>query len=61
MNLASRITAVARPGSVLATREVRDAARDGYRLSAAGRRSLRGVEGSVALYRARRADAARRR
>ena len=57
VNLASRITAVARPGSVLAAREVRDAARDGYRFSSAGRRSLRGVEGSVALYRARRADA----
>ena len=57
VNLASRITAVARPGSVLAAREVRDAARDGYRWSAAGRRSLRGVDGSVALYRARRADA----
>jgi adenylate cyclase len=56
VNLASRITAVARPGSVLATREVRDGARDGYRFSSAGRRSLRGVDGSVALYRARCAD-----
>ena len=54
VNLASRVTAVARPGSVLATREVRDAAGDGYRWSAAGRRSLRGVDGQVALYRARR-------
>jgi adenylate cyclase len=57
VNLASRVTAVARPGSVLATREVRDAAPDGYRWSAAGRRSLRGVEGQVALYRARRPEA----
>jgi adenylate cyclase len=56
VNLASRVTAVARPGSVLATREVRDAAPDGYRWSSAGRRSLRGVDGQVALYRARRAD-----
>src|SRR3954447_9242950 len=56
VNLASRVTAVARPGSVLATRDVRDAAPDGYRWSAAGRRSLRGVDGQVALYRARRAD-----
>jgi adenylate cyclase len=55
VNLASRVTAIARPGSVLATREVRDAARDGYRWSSAGRRSLRGVDGQVALYRARRA------
>jgi adenylate cyclase len=54
VNLASRVTAIARPGSVLATREVRDAAPDGYRWSSAGRRSLRGVEGQVALYRARR-------
>jgi adenylate cyclase len=56
VNLASRITAIARPGSVLATREVRDAARDGYRWSSAGRRSVRGVDGPVALYRARRAS-----
>jgi adenylate cyclase len=56
VNLASRVTAIARPGSVLATREVRDAAPDGYRWSSAGRRSLRGVDGQVALYRARRAD-----
>jgi len=56
VNLASRVTAIARPGSVLATREVRDAAPDGYRWSSAGRRSLRGVEGKVALDRARRAD-----
>jgi adenylate cyclase len=58
VNLASRVTAIARPGSVLATREVRDAARDAYRWSPAGRRSLRGVDGQVALYRARRAEPA---
>jgi adenylate cyclase len=56
VNLASRITAAARPGSVLADRAVRDAARERYRWSAAGRRSLRGVDGPVALYRARRAE-----
>jgi adenylate cyclase len=50
------VTAIARPGSVLATREVRDAAPDGYRWSSAGRRSLRGVARQVALYRARRAE-----
>jgi adenylate cyclase len=55
VNLASRVTAIARPGSVLATREVRDAARDGYRWSSAGRRSLHGVDGQVTLYGARRA------
>ncbi len=54
VNLASRITAIARPGSVLATREVRDAAREGYEWSAAGRRSIKGVDGQLRLYRARR-------
>jgi adenylate cyclase len=56
VNLASRVTAIARPGSVLATREGRDAAGERYRWSAAGRRSLRGVDAPVALYRARRAE-----
>jgi adenylate cyclase len=56
VNIASRVTAIARPGSVLATREVRDAAPDRYRWSAAGRKALRGVDGPVALYRARRAE-----
>jgi adenylate cyclase len=54
VNLASRVTAIARPGSVLATREVRDAATAAYRWSSAGARSLKGVDGPVRLYRARR-------
>ncbi|MGZ8634997.1 MAG: adenylate cyclase regulatory domain-containing protein [Solirubrobacteraceae bacterium] len=54
VNLASRVTGIARPGSVLATREVRDAATEAYRWSSAGARSLKGVEGPVRLYRARR-------
>jgi adenylate cyclase len=54
VNLASRVTAIARPGSVLATREVRDAAGDSYRWSSAGARSLKGVDGTVRLYRVRR-------
>ena len=33
VNLASRVTGIARPGSVLATREVRDAATEAYRWS----------------------------
>jgi adenylate cyclase len=53
VNLASRVTSVARPGSVLATRDVRDVVGDGYRWSRAPRRRLRGVEGEVALYRVR--------
>lgn len=54
VNLASRITAVARPGSVLAERQVNDAARDHYRWSYAGERRLAGIRGPVRLYRARR-------
>ena len=54
MNLASRITPVARPGSLLAEREVREAAREAYRWSYAGERRLRGMREPVALFRARR-------
>jgi adenylate cyclase len=54
VNLASRITALARPGSVLATREVRDAAPEAYRWSPAGARSLKGIGERVSLYRPRR-------
>jgi adenylate cyclase len=57
VNLASRITQVARPGSLLAERELREAAADRYRWSYAGERRLRGVRGPVALYRARAAAA----
>jgi adenylate cyclase len=56
VNLASRITGVARRGSVLATGDVREAAGDGYRWSAAGEWRLKGFKGRVALYRARRTD-----
>jgi adenylate cyclase len=54
VNLASRITAIARPGSLLAEREVRECAPEGYRWSFAGERRLRGVRGVVPLFRARR-------
>lgn len=53
VNLASRITQIARPGSVLVEREVRGATREHYHWSYAGERRLRGVRGAVALYRAR--------
>jgi len=56
VNLASRITSIARPGSVLAEREVRESASDSYAWSYAGERRLKGVRGPVALYRARRLD-----
>ena len=55
VNVASRITDVARPSSVLCTNEVREAAGDGFRWSEAGRRRLKGVEGRVGLVRVRRA------
>jgi adenylate cyclase len=53
VNLASRISSVARPGSVLATEEVRDALEDAYRWSFAGERRLKGIDGRVKLYRCR--------
>ena len=54
VNLASRITAIAYPGSVLCSAEVRDVAPEGYRWSYAGRRRLKGIEGEVTLFRVRR-------
>ena len=54
---ASRITQVARPGSLLADREVRESASEDYRWSYAGERRLRGVREPVSLFRARRLDA----
>jgi adenylate cyclase len=56
VNLASRITSVARPGSLLVEAGVRDAIDGGYRFSFAGQRRLKGLREPVALYRARRAS-----
>jgi adenylate cyclase len=57
VNLASRITNIARPGSVLTSREVRDAVgEDGYRWSFAGDRKLKGVRGDTRVYRVRPGD-----
>ena len=53
VNLASRLTEIARAGSVLATREVRDAARDDFHWSRAGARRIKGLPEPVPLYRAR--------
>jgi adenylate cyclase len=53
VNLASRVTGIARPGSVLCTKEIRDAAPD-FDWSFAGRHRLKGIGDSVPLYRARR-------
>lgn len=54
VNLASRITAVARPGSALATEELRDLLPDAYAWSFAGPRRLKGIREPVPLYRVRR-------
>jgi adenylate cyclase len=61
VNLASRITGVARPGSVLVDREAREASRESYRWSFAGERRLRGIREPVTLYRARRLEPERAR
>jgi adenylate cyclase len=53
VNTASRVTGVARPGSVLCTADARKAAGDGFRWSPAGRRRLKGVGEPVRLFRAR--------
>jgi adenylate cyclase len=60
VNLASRITAIARPGSVLAAEGVRDTlvsskAAQSFRISTAGHRELKGISRPVSLYRVRRA------
>jgi adenylate cyclase len=55
VNLASRITGRARPGSVLVTGEVRDAAStDEISYSFAGEKRLKGVRDPISLFRVRR-------
>ncbi len=56
VNLASRITEIAHPGSVLCSAEVRDVASNGYRWSYAGKRRLKGIQGEARLFRVRRED-----
>jgi adenylate cyclase len=53
VNLASRVTGAARPGSVLCTKEVRDATRDRFDWSYARKHRLKGMPEPVSLYRAR--------
>jgi adenylate cyclase len=53
VNLASRVTAAARPGSVLCTQEVREAAGDAFEWSYAGRFRLKGLPAPLPLHRAR--------
>jgi adenylate cyclase len=57
VNLASRLSEVARPGSVLAHDAVREAIRNGgFAWSFAGPRRLRGIREPVRLYRVRRGN-----
>ena len=53
VNLASRITAVARPGSLLVDPALHEAAEDAYSWSFAGERRLKGINSRVPLFRAR--------
>ena len=57
VNLASRLTAIARPGSVLCDEAAKEAAgEDGFDWSFAGSRRIKGIDGQVRLYRARPAE-----
>src|SRR5205085_1315694 len=47
VNLASRVTGIARAGSVLCTKEIRDAAPDRFDWSFAGRHRMKGVADAV--------------
>ncbi len=56
VNLASRITGVARPGSVVVDAAVHEAAAEGFAYTYIGERRLKGIDSRVKLFRARRAS-----
>jgi len=56
VNLASRITGVARPGSVVVDAAVREAAGEGFAYTYIGERRLKGIDSRVKLFRARFGD-----
>ncbi|MDQ2939193.1 MAG: adenylate/guanylate cyclase domain-containing protein [Actinomycetota bacterium] len=56
VNLASRITAVARPGSLLASEEAKEAMGGRFHYSFAGERHMKGISGQVRLFRVRREE-----
>ena len=56
VNLASRITGVARPGSVLARRRGQGGGRRGFDYSFAGEKRLKGFDSRFKLFRARRPE-----
>jgi adenylate cyclase len=53
VNLASRITGVARPGSVVVDAAVKEAAGEGFAYTYIGERRLKGIDSKVKLFRAR--------
>jgi adenylate cyclase len=53
VNLASRLTGVARPGSVVLDEAAKDAAGEGFDYSYVGERRLKGLDYRVKIYRAR--------
>ena len=55
VNLASRVTGVARPGSVLVDEATKDRVDGAFTYSFAGERRLKGIDARVKLFRARRA------
>lgn len=54
VNLASRLTGLARRGSVLVAEEVQDALPGSYRFSYAGRKRIKGLKGEATVFRVRR-------
>jgi adenylate cyclase len=56
VNLASRITGIAKPGSVLVDRDAKNAAPDAFDYSFAGERRLKGFESRTKLYRVRHSN-----
>jgi adenylate cyclase len=56
VNVASRLTGVARPGSVLVTEGVHDEAEDAFRWTFVGKKRLKGVKDPLPLFRARVLD-----
>ena len=53
VNLAARLTSFARRGSVVTSKEAREAAGEEYSWSSAGRRRFKGVRGEVEVFRVR--------
>jgi adenylate cyclase len=54
VNLASRLTGIARPGSAIVDEATKEAVGDGFSYSYVGERRLKGIDSRVKLFRARR-------